>query len=347
MFGISHFKGDPTRHIIRYSGGKVVAEGPGLSFFYMRYNTQIAAVPTNTVDSNFVFNESTSNFQSVTIQGQFTYRITNPKMIAGLLNFSIDPEKKTYLTNDPEKLMQRISNIIQIETRGEIQTRSLEQTLRDSQAMAAAVLQRARGSAELQNLGVDLLSVYILAAKPSTEVAKALEADYRETLLRKADEAIYARRASAVEEERKIKEKELATDRALAEQRRELIILEGENTRQEAESRGRAAELEAEYVSKASEINARAASRAREIQSLAESKALEIEAQGRAKAMTLEAESRIRSLEQELTAYKTLDPKLVLSLGMKGIGDNAEKIGNLTVTTELLAGILNDLGKTS
>ena len=60
---------------------------------------------------------------------------------------------------------------------------------------------------------------------------------------------------------------------------------------------------------------------------------------------TGETGSRLRALEQELTAYKLLDPKLVLSLGMKGIGDNAGKIGNLTVTTELLAGILNDLGK--
>lgn len=345
MFGIGHFKGDPSKHTIRYSAGKVVAQGPGLSFFYMRYNTQVAAVPTNSADSNFVFNESTNNFQSVTIQGQFTYRITNPTLIAGLLNFTIHPETKAYLSNDPEKLTQRISNIIQIETRGEIQTRSLEQTLRDSQLMAAAVLQRAKNSPELQGLGVELLSVYILAAKPSSEVAKALEAEYRETLLRKADEAIYARRASAVEEERKIKEKELATDRALAEQRRELIILEGENTRQEAESRGRAAQLEAEYLAKAGEINAHAASKAREIQAQAESLALEIEAGGRSKAMTLEAESRLRALEQELTAYKLLDPKLVLSLGMKGIGDNAGKIGNLTVTTELLAGILNDLGK--
>ena len=83
MFGIGHFKGDPSKHTIRYSAGKVVAQGAGLSFFYMRYNTQVAAVPTNSADSNFVFNESTNNFQSVTIQGQFTYRITNPTLIAG------------------------------------------------------------------------------------------------------------------------------------------------------------------------------------------------------------------------------------------------------------------------
>ena len=76
-------------------------------------------------------------------------------------------------------------------------------------------------------LGAELLNVYFISAKPTPEVAKALEADYRETLLRKADMAIYARRAAAVEEERKIKENELNTEIALEEQRRRLIDLQG------------------------------------------------------------------------------------------------------------------------
>ena len=95
------------------------------------------------------------------------------------------------------------------------------------------------------------MSVYFLSTRPTPEVAKALEAEYRETLLRKADEAIYARRAAAVDEERKIKEKELSSDRALEEQRRELIVLQGENAKQEAENRGRALELESQYRAKA------------------------------------------------------------------------------------------------
>src|SRR5207244_6703332 len=130
---------------------------------------------------------------------------------------------------------------------------SLEETLRDSQAIAGAVLKRLREASELQPLGAELLSVYFLATRPTPEVAKALEAEYRETLLRQADEAIYARRAAAVDEERKIKEKELDSDKALEDQRRDLIVVQGENARQEAEMRGKALELEAQYKARAAE----------------------------------------------------------------------------------------------
>jgi regulator of protease activity HflC (stomatin/prohibitin superfamily) len=297
VFNIAYFKGQPTEYIFRYAAGRVVREGPGLAFFYTRFNTQIVAVPTSSIDGSFVFNEVTNNFQAVTIQGQFTYRVADPKKVAGLLNFAIDPDRRTYLSNDPEKLVQRISNVVQIETRTEIQRRSLEETLRDAQSIAAEVMQRLRQAPMLADLGVELLSVYFLSTRPTPEVAQALEAEYRETLLRKADEATYARRAAAVEEERKIKEKELGTERALEEQRRQLIVLQGENARLEAENRA---------------------------------KAVEIDAQGQA-----------RASELQLAVVRGVDPRVLLAIGMKNLGDNAGHIGNLTITTELLAGLLN------
>ena len=92
-----------------------------------------------------------------------------------------------------------------------------------------------------------VLSVHFVAAKPTPEVAKALEAEYRETLLRKADMAISARRTTAVEEKRKIKENELNTEIALEQQRRQLIDLQGSNALQETTNQGRALEEKARY----------------------------------------------------------------------------------------------------
>jgi len=303
MFGLSYFKGLPTEYILKYSGGNVTREGAGLSFYYFRYNTQIVAVPTASSDATFVFNELTRNFQTVTIQGQFTWRITDPKKVSQLLNFTIDPLKRTNVSSDPEKLVTRISNIIQIETRSEIQTRSLEQTLGDAQTIASAVLSRMKEAAELKSIGVELISVYFLSTRPTSEVGKALEAEYRETLLQKADEAIYARRAAAVDEERKIKEKELASDRAIEEQRKALIVLQGENARQEAENR--------------------------------------------AQALGIEAEAKAKGAEMELAVYRSLEPRMLLALSMKSLGENAGSIGNLTITTELLASLLNTPARNS
>ncbi len=297
MFGIGYFKGQPTEYVIHFTGGKIRRKGRGLAFFYLTHNTQIVAVPESSTDTHFVFNEVTGNFQAVTVQGQCTFRICDPEKSAELLNFAIEPRSRAYISTDPELLPQRIINVIQMETRSEIQKRSLEETLRQSERIAQAVLQHINEAALLEPLGAELLSIYFVSAKPTPEVSKALEAEYRETLLRKADEAIYKRRAAAVEEERTIKEKELNTAISLEEKRQALIELEGNNAQTEAENRGKALEKESEYQAKA--------------------------------------------MERELAVYRSLDPKTILALGFKELGDNAGKIGNLTITSEILAALLD------
>jgi regulator of protease activity HflC (stomatin/prohibitin superfamily) len=294
---IGFFKGQPTEYIIKYASGRITREGLGLAFFYLRHNTSVVAIPTSSTDASFVFNEVTNNFQAVTIQGQLTYRIANPGQAATLLNFAIDPVRRTYLSQDPELLPQRITNVIQMQTRSEIQQRSLEETLRDSQSIAGVAFARVREEALLQPMGVELLNLYFLSAKPTPEVAKALEAQYRETLLRQADEALYRRRAAAVEEERKIKENELSSEITLEEQRQRLIDLQGSNAQQEAEYRGRA--------------------------------------------LVREAEHRARATEMELAVYQALAPDTILALALKEMGENAAKVGNLTITSEVLASLLN------
>jgi hypothetical protein len=297
MLNIGFFKGQPTEYVIKFVAGKMAREGPGLAFYYFQHKTQIVVVPTSSTDANFVFNEVTNNFQSVTIQGQLTYRIHNPRQAAALLNFTLDPRLRAYVSNDPERLSQRITNIIQMETRGQLQKRTLEETLGQFEAIATTVQARVKEGALLEPLGVELLSVYFVSAKPTPEVAKALEVEYRESLLRRADEAIYARRAAAVEEERKIKENELHTEITLEERRRQLIDLQGDNARREAENRGQALEKEAEY--------------------------------------------RARAKEMELAVYKSMDARSILALGLNDLAQNAERIANLTITSEILGAILN------
>jgi hypothetical protein len=297
MLNIGYFKGQPTEYVLRYGAGRLRREGPGLAFFYLKHSTQVVAVPTSSRDTSFVFNELTNNFQAVTIQGQFTYRIHSPRQAATLLNFTIDPRTHAYASDDPDRLAQRITNVIQMETRGELQKLTLEEALGRYEAVAATVQRRVKEGSLLEPLGVELLSVYFVAAKPTPEVGKALEAGYREALLRKADEAIYARRAAAVEEERKIKENELNTDIALEQRRQQLIELKGANDLREAENRGQALEREAEF--------------------------------------------RARAKERELAAYKALGPRSILALALNEMGQNADRLGNLTITSEVLASLLN------
>ena len=236
----AYFKGQPTEYVMKFSGGRVRAQGKALSFYYLVRTTSIVVVPTAVRDAGFVFNELTNSFQTVTIQGSLTYRIADPARAATLIDFAINPRRRTYLSTDPESLNGRIVSAVQGEVRAEVQGRTLEATLRDAQTLAGTVLSRLRELPTLGDMGIEVLTLNILSAQPTKEVARALEAEYREGLLGKADEATFARRSAAVEEERKIKERELATDTTLAEQRSRLIELEGANRVREAQTKAEA-----------------------------------------------------------------------------------------------------------
>ncbi len=61
---------------------------------------------------------------------------------ASILNFSLDPEKRTYKSSDPDKLAQRIVDIVQVNTRSELQKFTLEEALRQSGGIRREVLAR-------------------------------------------------------------------------------------------------------------------------------------------------------------------------------------------------------------
>lgn len=286
---LGHFKAEPIEYVLAYSNGTIFRQGAGRTFWFWRPSTSIVLVPISTTDALFVFNEATNNFQAVTLQGQITYRITEPETISKLLDFTINPRTRQYLSEGPEKLNQRIVNIVQMHTRNELQQFSLEDALRSAESLARTVLARIQEEQVLAAMGVECLSLFFTAIKATPEMTKALEAEYREALQKRADQAIYSRRADAVEQERKIKQNELSTSVDLEQRRQELVDLQGENTRKEAE-------FEAEAT-------------------------------------------RIK-----LVPYQTVEARLMLSLAFRDFAANAQKIGNLTITSEILEQLLN--GKT-
>ncbi len=283
---LQHFKAEPTDYILAYTNGKVFRQGTGKAFWYWRHKTSIVMVPTSTRDALFVLNESTSNFQTVTLQGQITYRIVAPQTVAGLLNFTIDPRTRQYLSDDPEKLNQRIINIVQTHTRHELQSLSLEDALRSAERIAATVLSQIQQENVLSAMGIECLSLFFTSIKATPEMTKALEAEYREALQKRADQAIYSRRADAVEQERKIKQNELSTSIDLEQRRQDLVNLQGENARKQAEFEAEATRI-------------------------------------------------------QLAPFQALDARLLLSLAFRDMAGNAQKIGNLTITSEILEQLLN------
>lgn len=89
MFGINHIKFDSMTHVLYYKGGTLTKEGRGLSFFYFAPNSSIVAIPMGSNDLPFIFQEATNDYQKVTIQGQISYKISNPKILADILDFTV------------------------------------------------------------------------------------------------------------------------------------------------------------------------------------------------------------------------------------------------------------------
>jgi len=334
MFGIQYLKTSPMHFVLHHQNGRLRHAGPGLSFFYFQPNSSIALVPIASADAPFIFNELSADFQPLTIQGQLTYRVNQPQIIAGLLNFTIRGPSNQYVSDDPEKLPLRLVNLVQILTRAEIQTLSLRQAIHASDQISQAVLGHLVRHESLQALGVEALALAIQAIKPSPEMARALEAEARESLLRQADEAIYTRRNSAVEQERRIKENELNTEIAIETKKRQI----------------REAKVEADLAVEAREQQVREARLAGQIdleetrQRLVQARSANARAEADAQAYALEASLRpLQALSpdmQQLLAVQSADPRRMVSLALKEIAQNASKIGNLNISPELLEMLL-------
>ncbi len=330
MFGIRFIKVQPTTHLLQYKEGRIVREGAGLSFFFYAPTTSLVAVPVASMDAPFIFNEVTADFQEISIQGQATYRITDPHRIAQLLNFTLDPATGQYVSDDPQKLPQRVINVIKVLTRKELQALTLREALRASDALVQQVSQGLGKSGEVASLGLEVIGLSILAIKPSPETGRALEAEAREQLLREADEAIYARRNAAVEQERAIRENELNTEIAVENKKRQIreAQMDAERAVQEKQHQLREAEMAARI--KLEEQN-------KQLVALSvENARSEAEAKAYAVAAMMKAVSGVDAKVLQALAGVGMKPDQLIALAFQGLAERAEKIGQLNLSPELL-----------
>lgn len=238
-----YFKGDPSSYILRYRNGRLIDHGPGLTFFYLPFNTTIAAIPAASQDAPFIFHEVTGDFQEIAIQGQLSYRLVKPVELSEMLDFSIEPRNGAWRSRDPEKLVQRVVNAVQFNTRSGISAMPMEEALRSVKDLADSVLASVRKAPGLAEMGVAVESLHFSSVKATPEMQKALEADFRESLQQRADQAIYARRKAAVDEESKISRRELDSEVELEERRRDLVDTQARNQLALAEADAKAEEL--------------------------------------------------------------------------------------------------------
>ncbi len=334
MFGINFIKFDSMTYVIMFKNGQVAKEGRGLSFFYYAPTTSISAVPIGSNNLPFIFNETTKDYQTVTIQGQITYKIGNPKQLADVLDFTVNGVG-VYKKDDTEKLNQTIVNEAQTATSAFIHQLGLKESIRSAKVIEAKITDGLSVSQAIKLLGIDILSINILAVRATPEMERALETETREGLQQEADQAIYARRNFAVEQERKIKESELNTEIAIEEKNKQIAEKRAETDVQKAES-----ELKLREMKIQADITIE-----NQRKTLLEQKTTN---------ERKEAETRGYVLETTLKPYRDLDwkvltalnnntdPKFAVALAFRELSENASKIGNLNISPDLLETLLSD-----
>ena len=241
---ISYHKGSPETYVIRYRNGSIQEEGRGISFWYGTLGATIALVPVTSLDNPFIFTETTSDFQDLAIQGSVSFRIVGPVKAAEKFDFSARTDRNEVRGDGRQKIAERLVMAIQRHARAVVSRMTLEQALAEVAKFGESLLEQVRQDPVVEAAGLSVESVHISSVRTTPEIQQALQAEYRESLQRQADEAIYGRRAHALERERAIKQSELATEIELAERRKQLVDTEARNRLTLAEASAKAQELE-------------------------------------------------------------------------------------------------------
>jgi hypothetical protein len=334
MFGLKFIRANPTTHLIAFRGGRVVRQGAGLAMFYYAPTTSLVAVPIQSREVPFVFEKVTSDFQTVTIQGQLSYRIAAPEQTAKSLNFTLLPGGKGYESDDPQKLHERVVAVAQVAVQRLIHGSPLTEAIRSAGPFASHVLAELREDPEIAALGVEVQGFSILAIKPTPETARALEARAREAILLEADSAIYARRNAAVENERAIKQSELETEVAVEQKKR--VIRETQMDAEASVQRRRSELLDAEMTANI-QLEQR---RSELVQANADNTRTSAEAEAFRIAASIKAlEGADPRLIQALASVG-MEPRQLIAQAFGGLAERAEKIGQLNLSPDLLQTLL-------
>ncbi|MFF6783918.1 SPFH domain-containing protein [Streptomyces sp. NPDC012510] len=354
--GWRHLRGAPTAHIRHHRSGRLVHDGPGLSFWYRSLSAALSEIPVDDRELAMTFHARTSDFQDVAVQATVTYRVSDPAIAAARLDFSVDPDTGVWRGAPLEQLSTLLTETAQQHALDVLARTTLASALVDG---VAAVRERVAGglAAEprLPATGIEIVAVRVVALRPEPEVERALRTPAREQIQQEADRATYERRAVAVERERAIAENELASQIELARREEQLVEQRGTNARREAEERAaadavkagaeaartvRLTEAEAERTVKLAEAEAARNVRLADAEATRQVKLAEAEALA-ARAV---GEARAEAQAAWLRVHAEVDAATLHALTGTRLAENLPRIESVTVSPDVLTGLLAKLG---
>ena len=331
---LRHLRGTPTTWVRHQRRGRVRHEGTGMSFWYRPLTAVLSEVPIDDRDLPLLFHARTSDFADVTVQATVTYRLSDPALAASRLDFSIDPGRGGWRAQPLDQVATLLAELAQQPALDLLARVPLAEALTAGIApVRTAVGEALAADPRLAETGVTVVSARVVAIRPEPELERALQTPTREAVQVEADRATYDRRAQAVERERAIAENELQSQIELARREQQLVEQHGANSRRRAELDA-VAEL-ATAQGKAERAGVHATAEAERERLLSTVKAEAVRVVGLAEG---EAEAA------RLAAYRDLPATVLYALAAKEVAGHLPEIGQLTITPDVLTGLVTRLG---
>jgi regulator of protease activity HflC (stomatin/prohibitin superfamily) len=309
---LARLRSDASHHVIRYRGGRARQSGRGLVFWFRPDVASIAEMPMDDRETTVFVNGRSADFQAVNVQGQVAWRVAEPEKLAERIDFTISLKHGQHIGQPLDRIEERLRGIASQAALDYLAGSAVRALLDAGIEPLRQRLEKAlRADASLAEIGIAVDSIRLNNLAPSSELERALQTPTFESLQQKADEAVFERRALAVEKERAIAENELTSRVELARQEKELIAQEAENERNRALGQAEAQQVEADSE----------ASRIRTVES-----------------------ARAEAEMGHMAVFRDIPPQVILGLAAREFAGKLETIEHLNVTPDLIASVLREFG---
>ncbi|WP_230292839.1 SPFH domain-containing protein [Croceicoccus sp. Ery5] len=315
-FGLfAQLKSEVSNHVIRFSSGRVKQSGRGLVFWFALQSASIVEIPMDDREMTLFLRGRSQDFQAVSVQGSIGWHVVDSQRLAERIDFSIDLTTGKPQREPVEAIEARITGIanqalLQVLSEASVQAlldagpgplrHTLEEALSDNDSLA--------------EIGIAVVSVRLANLAPSSELERALQTPTFEALQEKADQAMFQRRAFAVEKERAIAENELATKIELARRQKDLIAEEANNALAKAKAEAETSSVEA---------------------------SAEADSIGKLLMAKTEAEAA------RVAIYRDLPPAMLIGLASQKLAETLETVEHFNVSPDLLAAAIAEFRKPS
>lgn len=320
---VRQLRADASSYIQYFRNGQRVQDGRGLAFWFAPDGASITEVPLDDRHMPFMLRGQSEDFQELTIQGTVVWRVLDPQMLGDRVDFTIDL-KKGLVTGRP---IDQIEAVLVGLARQAIFAYLQEQGVRALLSAGIAPLQEVVAGhlvdeQSLTKMGLEAVSVTISSLSPTSELARALQAPTYESLQQQADEASFARRALAVEKERAIAENELTNQIELAAQQKDLIDRESANERFRVE----------------------ASTATRKVSALADAEMKTVLAEAEAQSIRAVEMAKVEAEGARMQIFGDVPSDVLMAMAAQEFAGSVKTIDNLTVTPDMLAGLIGQFG---